>query len=201
MAEFDLRDQEGSTRSPFDHPFVPWVPVLHHRDEHCEIAVLSLKHDYRFGESQIELSYLVPPTETHRYSIETSVQVVKRMAGAVFQPIILDEASILALVEYDTASAWHMAYKTRIGLCNLVSGRVVLLCDDGRLRDGDHQSAAQIAPKGDLVAYWVCPDGGPPRLVIQIIKVAPLRVEGSSLVSELAKSRQHVRAQMGYTGG
>lgn len=200
MVEFDLRNQQGYARSPFDHPFIPWAPVLHRRDEHGEIAVLSLKHDYRFAESQIELSYLVPPTETYRYSIETSVQVSKRMSGAVFQPTILDEATILALVEYDTTWRWHMAYKTRIGLCDLVSGRVVLLNDDGRLRDGDHQSAAQIAPKGDQVAYWICPDGGPPRLTIQSIEVAPLRVERSSLVNELTKSRQFVRAQIGDQG-
>lgn len=73
-----------------------------------------------------------------------------------------------------------------------------MLSDDGRLRDGDHQSAAQIAPKGDLVAYWVCPDEEPSRLTVQCIKVAPLRVERSSLASELAKSRKLLRAQMGY---
>ncbi len=196
MIEFDLGDQEGRTHTFLNHPVIPWTPLMHQRDDQCEIAVTSIQYAYRFRESQVELSYLVLPTGTHQYSFDTSVQVVRRLPGAVFHPIILDDATILALVEYDTASPWGMAYKTRIGVCNLVSGRVVMLSDHGRLREGDHQLSAQIAPKGDAVAYWVCPSEGPPRLTIQALQVRPLRVEQASLSIELEKSRKHLRAQV-----
>ena len=182
--------------SPFEHPFTPWAPLHHHRDEQQEIAVLSIEHTYRFRESQVELSYLVPPTETHRYSIDTSVQVVRRVPGAVLQPTILDEATILALVEYDTSYRWYMAYKTRIGVCNLVSGKVVMLSDQGRLHGGDNQIAATVSPRGDAVAYWVCPYEGIPRLTIQTLQTDVLRGQQSSLKRELEKSRKSLRAQL-----
>lgn len=194
LVEFDLRNQEGYARSPFEHPFIPWTPTHHHRDEQREIAILRIKHAYHFRESQVELAYLVPPTETHRYSIDTSVQVIKRVPGAVLKPILLDEATILALVEYDTAYHWHMAYKTRIGVCNLVSGKVVLLSDDGRLHGGDNQISARISPKGDAVAYWICPYEGIPRLTIQTLQADALRDQQRSLKRELEKSRKHLRA-------
>lgn len=196
LVEFDLRHQQGYAYSPFEHPFTPWAPIHHHRNEQREIAILGINHAYQFHETQVELAYLVLPTETQRYSIDTSVQLVKRVPGAVLRPIILDEETILALVEYDTDYRWHMAYKTRIGIWNVISGKVVMLSDQGRLHGGDNQISATISSKGDAVAYWICPYEGTPRLTVQRLQVSALQGQQCSLKKELEKSRKRLRAQL-----
>jgi len=116
----------------------------------------------------------------------------------VHLPTIVDEESILALVEYETPYRSHNSYKTRIGLCNVVSGSVVMLTDGRRLHERDHQIAAGISPKGDAIAYRVCSGEGLPRLTIQPITVMPMRVKGVSVrvgsapswATETRKSRE-----------
>jgi transcriptional regulator with XRE-family HTH domain len=196
LVEFDLQEHADYPSPIMDHPVIPWTPLLHHRDAQQEIAVMCIEYDVQRHETQVELAYVVPRSERHPYGIDTSVQLNKRFPGAVWQPLILDASLILAVVEYDTAVRWGMAYKQRLGLCNLISGQVVLLSDGGQLRDGDNQLSARISPKGDTVAYWVCPDAGAVRLMIQSIKSNVLQVKGLSLVTALEQSRTLLRMQM-----
>ncbi len=65
-----------------------------------------------------------------------------------------------------------------------------MLNDLDRLRDGDNQFAAHLSPRGDAVGYWVYPYDGEPRLSIQYIDAAPLRVKGLSLPDQLARHRK-----------
>jgi hypothetical protein len=83
-----------------------------------------------------------------------------------------------------------MFHKQRVGLINLVTGRLVMLIDDSRIRSGDNQRGARISPHGNAVAYWVYPLDGQPRLSIQYIDLAPLLVEGVTLVDELEQERR-----------
>ncbi len=181
--EFDVLSPGGHVPFEIEHPLVPWGPLVHHRNKNREIAVTALDYDHHRGESRIEMWYL--GMGNNRPRPDSSVQITKHLAGAVHIPIILGEESILALVEYDTPYRHHQAYKTRIGLCNVVSGRIVMLTDGGRLQEKDHQMSAGIAPKGDAIAYWVCPLEGLPRLTIQSITDVPLRVKGIDVQSRL----------------
>jgi len=97
---------------------------------------------------------------------------------------------MFVLVSYKTPYRWKMSYKQRFGLVNVVSGRAVMLNDLDRLRDGDNQFAAHLSPRGDAVGYWVYPYDGEPRLSIQYIDAAPLRVKGLSLPDQLARHRK-----------
>lgn len=184
VSEFDLLSLRGHVPFEIEHPVVPWGPLTHRRNKNREIAVTGLKYDDRFGESRIEMWYLGMGKDRPRPE-DTSRQVVRRLPGAVHIPTIVDETSILALVAYDTPYRYHRSYKTRIGLCNVVSGRVVMLSDGGRLHERDHQISAGISPKGDAIAYWGCPLEGPPRLTIQSITDMPLRVKGISVEAGL----------------
>jgi hypothetical protein len=55
------------------------VKTHHHRNAQREIAILNVTYASRFCESQTVMAYVVPPTEMHRYRIDTSVQIVKQV--------------------------------------------------------------------------------------------------------------------------
>jgi hypothetical protein len=96
-------------------------------------------------------------------------------------------------VSYNTPYRWGRVNKRRLALVNLVSGRVVLLEDQGRGPVEDNQMAATISPGGGMVAYWTFSASGDPRLAIQHIDSRPLRRKGFSLRTELEKSRERWR--------
>jgi len=184
----------------FDYPSIPFTSLVHQRNERCEIAVRKLEYDYHVGESQIEVDYLVPRRgEMHPW--DSYVEVVRRFPGAVHRPVIIDDTRILSLVSYDTLFRRGWGYKTRVGLLNLVSGRVVMLTDGGRLKGGDDQMEASLSPGGDAVAYWTQSHEGVLRLSVQLIDHAPLRLKGVSLSGELKlRRRLRLREQQEYAG-
>lgn len=164
--------------------------LTHVRNAQREIAVRSIAYDCSLsagGDSTIELYYAVPKGEAFLHD----VTVEKRLCGTVRAPLILDEACILAVVTYDTSYRQGRGYTQRAGLVNIVSGKVALLEDQGRLGPGDNQLDACISPRGDMVAYWAFPkDKGIPRLSLQFIDAAVLRGKGASLDDELERSRK-----------
>jgi transcriptional regulator with XRE-family HTH domain len=155
-----------------------------------EIAVRSIEYDHSLsagGDSSVELYYAVPKGD----EFLNDVTVEKRLCGTVRGPLIIDEACILAGVSYDTPYQHGRGYKQRAGLVNLISGRIVLLGDQGRLASGDDQIDVCISPRGDVVAYWVFPDKkGIPRLSLQYIDTSFLRAKGTSLADELERHRK-----------
>jgi transcriptional regulator with XRE-family HTH domain len=164
--------------------------VAHTRDDRREITVSAMDFDPHpgGGDSKIELYYQVPKPQEHPAIRE--VRVTKWVSGQVHQPVILDETCILAWVVYNTPYRWGRFYTRKIGLVNLVSGRVVLLEDQGRGRAEDNQVQATISPKGGMVAYWTFLASWETRLALQHLDPAPLCRKGSSLEVELEKSRQ-----------
>lgn len=191
LVELDIRPSSvGYATTPLGPRSA--VPCLAHmRNEQQEIAVRAIEYDYHpgAGESKVRLYYEVP--QGNLYPPDAEVEVVRRFSGTVRQPTILDNECILAWVSYDTPYRWGRVYKRRAGLVNVVSGRVVMLSDQGRFRPGDNQMYARISSSGDMVAYWTFPYRGEPRLTIQHIDTAPLREKGASLETELEKSRKH----------
>ena len=162
--------------------------LAHARNELWEIAVRSIEYDA--GDSKVRLYYKVP--KGNLYPPDAEVEVIRRFSGIVRQPTILDSECILAWVSYNTPHRWRKVYKRRAGLVNLVSGRVVMLEDQGRFRSGDNQMYARISPGCDMVTYWTFLFGGEPRLAIQHIDTTPLKVKGSSLEIELQKGRKRL---------
>jgi len=164
--------------------------LTHARRAQREIAVRSIEYDDSLsagGDSRIELSYAVPKGNV----LPEEVTVERCLCGTVRDPLIVDETCILAGVSYDTHYQYGRGYKQRLGLVNVISGRVVLLADRGRLAPDDDQIDACISPRGDVVAYWVFPGKkGIPRLSLQYIDASFLRVKGTSLEDELARSRK-----------
>jgi len=178
---------------PFTYPSAPFTSLVHRRDERCEIACTKLEHQYHVGESQVEVYYLVPRRgEMHPW--DSYVQLVRRFPGAVHRPVIIDDTRVLSLVSYDTPYRRGRGYKSRMGLLNLVSGRVAMLMDGGRLKGGDDQVEASLSPRGDAVAYWTQSHEGVLRLTVQFIDHAELRLKGVSLANEL-KLRRKIRMQ------
>jgi transcriptional regulator with XRE-family HTH domain len=178
---------------PFTYPSAPFTSLVHRRDERCEIACTKLEHDYHVGESHIEVYYLVPRKgEMHPW--DSYVQIVRRFPGAVHRPVIIDDARMLSLVSYDTPYRRGWGYKSRVGLLNLVSGRVVMLMDGERLKGGDDQMEASLSPRGDAVAYWTQSHEGVLRLTVQFVDHAEFRLKGVSLSDEL-KLRRKIRMQ------
>ncbi len=186
--ELDLRSSSGYVTSTIEYPSKLFSRVSHYRDTQGEIAITSVYYDSGAGESKVEMYYLVPPEK--RYPPDSYLYLIKRFAGRVHQLTIVDDACVLGLVSYKTPYRWKMSYKQRFGLVNVVSGRVVMLNDLDRLRDGDNQFAAHLSPRGDAVAYWAYPYNGEPRLSIQYIDSAPLQVKGLSLPNQLARHRK-----------
>lgn len=166
----------------------------HLRTDEWEIAV-NVACDFDFGESQIEFAYLIPRAGLHPFN--TQVYPVKRCLGKVHQPVIIDEGCVLAWVSYDTAFPSGMIQKTRLGLCNLVTGQVVMLSDAGHLQERDDQINATLSPTGTMIAYWVYPDGGVPRLAIQYVDYAPLQRQGVSLDMELILWQEQMAKKFG----
>lgn len=162
--------------------------IAHARNELCEIAVRSIEYDA--GDSKVRLYYKVP--KGNLYPPDAEVEVIRRFCGIVRQPTILDSECILAWVSYNTPHRWGKVYKRRAGLVNLVSGRVVMLEDQGRFRSGDNQMYARISPGCDMVTYWTFLFGGEPRLAIQHIDTTPLKVKGASLEIELQRGRKRL---------
>jgi transcriptional regulator with XRE-family HTH domain len=162
--------------------------LTHARSAQGEIAVRSIKYDHSLsagGNSRILLSYAVPKGEMY----PNEVTVERCLVGTVRDPLIVDEACVLAVVSNNTRYRHGRGYKQRLGLVNVISGRMVLLVDRGRLVSGDGQGDARISPRGDVVAYWVFPKNkGIPRLSLQYFDASDLRVKGTSLEDELAKS-------------
>jgi hypothetical protein len=195
MHEFGMGTIDGHVRSEIQYPHMPFRRVVHDRNEQREIAVTAIDYNSSTGESQVELYYLIPG-ESGR---GTHAQMVRRYLGHIGQPIIVDEGCVLAQVNYKTSHQWGVWPKDLLGLVNLVTGRIVMLDDRGRLRDEDFPIVARIAPAGDRVAYWVYPQDKrtPARLVVQFIDTAPLQVKGVTLAAELDRSRKRrVVAQM-----
>jgi len=192
QVELDVRPASrgyANKAVPFDYPSSPFTSLVHQRNERCEIAVRKLEHEYHVGESHVEVYYLVPRRgEMHPW--DSYVQVVRRFPGAVHCPVIIDDTRILSLVSYDTPYRRGWGYKNRVGLLNLVSGRVVMLTDGGRLGGGDDQMGASLSPKGDAVSYWTQSHEGVLRLTVQFIDHAALRLKGVSLSDELKLSRK-----------
>jgi hypothetical protein len=186
--ELDLCSSSGHVTSTIEYPSKLLSRVSCYRDTQSEIAIASVHYDSGTGESKVEMYYLVPPEK--RYPPDSYLHLTKRFAGRVHQFTIVDNACVLGLVSYETPYRWKMSYKQRFGLANVVSGRAVILNDLDRLRDGDNQFAAHLSPRGDVVAYWVYPYDGEPRLSLQYIDAAPLRVEGLSLPDQLARLRK-----------
>jgi len=198
IVELDIRPSSvGYATSPLG-PRSDFPRLAHTRNEQQEIAVRAIEYDYHpgAGDSKVRLYYEVP--QGNLYPPEASVEVVRRFSGTVRQPTILDNECILAWVSYDTPYRWGRVYKRRAGLVNVVSGRVVMLSDQGRFRPGDNQMYARISPRGDMVAYWTFPYKGEPRLAIQHIDTAPLRDKGASLETELEKSRKRRAEEDAY---
>lgn len=193
QVELDVRSEtrgyvnRGSL--PFDYPSTPFTSLVHLRNEQDEIAVTKLKYDYHVGESHVEVYYLVP-RRGGMHPKDSYVQIVRRFPGAVHRPIIIDDTCILSLVSYDTRERRGWGYKNRVGLLNLISGRVVMLTDGERLRDGDDQMGESLSPKGDAVAYWTQSHEGILRLSVQFIDPAALRMKGGSLSDELKLRRK-----------
>lgn len=164
--------------------------LTHTRNAQREIAVDSIEYDDSLsagGDSRIRLSYAVPTGD----GLPDEVTVEKRLCGTVRDPLIVDGACILAEVSYDTPYQHGRGYKQRLGLVNVISGRVVLLADRGRLAPDDDQIEACISPKGDVVAYWVFPGKkGIPRLSLQYFDASSLRVKGTPLEDELERLRK-----------
>lgn len=169
--------------------------LTHARRAQREIAVRSIEYDDSLstgGDSRIELSYAVPKEDV----LPDEVRVEKRLCGTVRDPFIVDEACILASVSYDAPYQYGRGYKQRLGLVNVISGRVVLLADRGRLAPDDDQIDACISPSGDVVAYWVFPGKkGIPRLSLQHFDASSLRVKGTSLEDELERHRKQQAAE------
>jgi transcriptional regulator with XRE-family HTH domain len=164
--------------------------LTHARRAQREIAVRSIEYDESLstgGDSKIGLSYAVPKGDV----LPDEVRVERCLCGTVRDPLIVDETCILAGVSYDTPHQYGRGYKLRLGLVNVISGRVVLLTDRGRLAPDDQQIDACISPKGDVVAYWVFPERkGIPRLSLQYFDASSLRVKGTSLEDELERHRK-----------
>jgi hypothetical protein len=164
--------------------------LTHVRNAQREIAVRSIEYDRSLsagGDSTVQLYYSVPKGE----ELLHDVTVEKLLCGTVRAPLIVDEACILAGVSYNTPSRRGRGNKKRVGLVNVVSGRIVLLEDRGRLTPGDDQQDACISPRGDVVAYWTFPKmKGIPRLSLQFIDTSFLRAKGTSLADELKRSRK-----------
>ena len=164
--------------------------LTHARGAQQEIAVRSIEYDDSLsngGDSRIRLSYAVPKGDV----LPDEVTVERCLCGTVRTPLIVDEACILAGVSYDTPYQHGRGYKQRLGLVNVISGRVVLLTDRGRLAPDDDQIDACISPRGDVVAYWVFPGKkGIPRLSLQYFDASYLRVKGTSLEDELKRLRK-----------
>lgn len=179
MCEYDLLSPSAKPPFEIEHPVIPWSALTHVRDARREIAVKDLDYDHQLGESRVELWYLGWGKKSTRP--DTSYHFMRRYSGVVHVPTIIDDACVLAPVEYHTAYPVGRSFKSRLGLCNIVSGRVVMLEDNGRLSDEDDQAMARISPHGDAIAYWVFPREGLPRLTIQYISDAALRVKGLTL--------------------
>jgi len=164
--------------------------LTHARGVQWEIAVRSIEYDDTMsagGDSRIHLSYAVPKGDL----LPDEVTVEKHLCGTVRDPLVVDEACILAGVSYDTPYQHRRGYKQRLGLLNVISGRVVLLADLGRLAPDDDQIDACISPRGDVVAYWVFPgEKGIPRLSLQYFDASHLRGKGTSLKDELDRSQK-----------
>ena len=192
MNAFSMADRDGRYHSPIEeHPHIPWHPLTHLRTAEREIAVTKIDYLRHVGESSlVELYYLEPRGK--RYPPDTYVAVTRLVPGRVGSVRILDESCILALLTHWTPYRWGMFHKQRTTLVNLVSGRMVLLGDADRLRDGDDLSMGAISPQGSFVAYWAWPyeKDSFPRLTVQAIDTLPLRVKGSNLVAELKRQNQ-----------
>jgi hypothetical protein len=204
ITEFDVRTPYGwsAAHSAIEHPIVPWNYIASSRDEIREIAVTEITYRYEVGESDVELWYLTPRRD--RFPLETYVQMTRRYSGSVYSPRIIDDACILALIDYQTPYPWdeRYHYRTRTAVCNLLSGRVALLLDAGRLEEPDTVEAAYLSPQADAIAHWVCPLNGTPRLSIQYIALAPLRAGSLSLPDVLEQSRmQRIQELMNSRSG
>ena len=175
----------GQAVPPIENPSFACHPVVYARDQHRRVAVLDIDHDRHAGDSLVSLYYQVP--KGRGYPPDSYVQWDKRCPGEIYQPVILDDACILAWTAFNTPYRWGMFHKQRVGLLNLVTGRLAMLTDGDRLRSGDNQQGASLSPCGNAVAYWVYPVEGVPRLSIQYIDTAPLLVEGVTLVAELER--------------
>ena len=189
MIELDSQTEEGTARSLIEHPVTPWSPITHDRNEMREIAVTKMDHHYEIGESQVEIWYIIPRGTAS--PLETSLRITRRYAGGVYAPKIQDDTCILALVDYQTSYPWGESYhyRTRIAVCNLLSGRMALLPDAGRLQERETFIWAGFSPRGDAIAYWISGDEVVPRLSVQYIALAPLRAEGVSLSETLEQNR------------
>ena len=188
--EFDVLSPHGYATSPLG--LLKEFPRLTHlRNEKHEIAVKTITYDSHAdaGDSKVDIYYEVA-AKPKRYPPIQEVQVHKWVSGIVRQCVILDETCILAWVFYDTPYRWGRSYKRRIGLVNLISGRVVLLEDQGRWQPDENQMAAAIAPDGKMVAYWTFSADGEPRLALQYLDSSPLCRKGLSLPVALEQSRQ-----------
>jgi hypothetical protein len=191
ISQFSMSSRHGQYESPIEYPLIPWRAVTHVRVASGEIAVTKIDHNHHAGESQVELYYLEP--RGNRYPPDTYIQLLKMLPGQVHQPLIVDAECILSLVDFPTPYRWGMFYKQRTAVCNLISGRMVMLSDAGRLRDGDELSMPRLSPNGSYVAYWVLPyeKGAHPRLSVQEIDATPLRgVKERSLVRALERHRR-----------
>lgn len=192
MNEFSMADRDGQYRSPIEeHPAIPWRPLDHVRNDTREIALTKIDYLHQVGEcSLVEIYYLEPRGK--RYPPDTYVSMTRLFPGMIGDTQILDERCILALLEFSTPYRWGRFKKRRTALVNLISGRMVLLSDADRLRDGDDLSMGTFSPQGGFVAYgaWPYEKDAAPRLTIQAVDSTPLRVKGSDLVAELKQQQR-----------
>ena len=193
VTELPLSEEQLPEEGPFTHRVIPFNPLCYKQDERCEIAVMDIDYRSQPAQTYIELEYVVAHLTVDQY---VSVQLQKD--GYLGQPLILNDTCILAVATYDTPYPWFQGYRRLAGVCNLVSGRLVMLRDGGRLRPGDAQTGVRLTPRGDAVVYWVGnPDKKDWRLVLQRIDPQPLIAPQWSLHqrwADEAKRRQLERA-------
>lgn len=194
MREFSMQHRDGYYDSPIEHPHIPWTAITHVRDENGEIAVTEINHTHHLEESEVKLYYLEP--RKNKFPPDTYIELVRMFSGSVYHPLIVDTRCILALIDFPTPYRWGMFHKQRTAVCNLITGRLVMLSDAGRLRDGDDLSMPRLSPSGSSVGYWVLPyeKEAPSRLVVQSIDTTLLCIKGKTLEKELDQQRRR-RAQ------
>jgi DNA-binding XRE family transcriptional regulator len=162
------------------HSSIQHKPLIHDRNEMREIFVSGLERIFDLNCTLAEIGYSIPGSD----SWDNSFTVDKVVMGFVHSPRILNEHAVVGLVEYRSQYPWGMINKPLIGLVNLISGHVVMLTDNGRIRDGDVQTSETFSEAGDLVAYWVLPEHGDARLSVQKVNSWALCRDNISLIKQ-----------------
>ena len=185
-------DQLFRQAPKFDRPHIPFHAVAHAHNDEREIAITKHEFEWEAHETRMELCYLLPQVpgsnrggHTH---VTTHASVTRRYNGRVFSPRILGDDCILAGLSLFTPFQWGVTHKERAGVVNLVSGRMALLTDQGRLRPADAQCRVQLSAQGDQALYWVGGYEGTFRLALQHLNPRALVSPDESLATEIERA-------------